>query len=206
MYQACISLVTLIHVYSVLYRNVNWSNYCYMCVHTQSFPILCDPTDCSCQAPLSMGFPRQEYWRGLTFPSPEDLPDQGWNPLLHWQVDSSPLGKPDYISSCDHCASHQMLRACPSSPAKCFLPVFTFHGTLSRGCFSLSIDVVMYPPEVSSFGYKIVSTPGWLTNFSRRSNRLAFGDRGKMNLIGSRKVIAKVLKFLKGKGQCILLA
>ena len=25
------------------------------------------------QAPLSMGFPRQEYWRGLLFPSPEDL-------------------------------------------------------------------------------------------------------------------------------------
>ena len=25
------------------------------------------------QAPLSMGFPRQEYWSGLPFPSPEDL-------------------------------------------------------------------------------------------------------------------------------------
>ena len=28
------------------------------------------------QAPLSMGFPRQEYWTGLPFPSPGDLPDQ----------------------------------------------------------------------------------------------------------------------------------
>ena len=27
------------------------------------------------QAPLSMGFSRQEYWRGLPFPSPEDLPN-----------------------------------------------------------------------------------------------------------------------------------
>ena len=27
------------------------------------------------QAPLSMGFPRQEYWSGLPFPFPEDLPD-----------------------------------------------------------------------------------------------------------------------------------
>ena len=26
------------------------------------------------QAPLSMGFPRQEYWSGLPFPSPGDLP------------------------------------------------------------------------------------------------------------------------------------
>ena len=29
------------------------------------------------QAPLSMGFSRQEYWRGLPFPSPRDLPDPG---------------------------------------------------------------------------------------------------------------------------------
>ena len=49
------------------------------------------------QAPLSMGFPRQEYWSGLPFPSPEDLPDLGSNPhLLHFgqspalQVDSLP--------------------------------------------------------------------------------------------------------------------
>ena len=29
------------------------------------------------QAPLSVGFPRQEYWSGLPFPSPGDLPDPG---------------------------------------------------------------------------------------------------------------------------------
>ena len=29
------------------------------------------------QVPLSVGFPRQEYWSGLPFPSPEDLPDLG---------------------------------------------------------------------------------------------------------------------------------
>ena len=29
------------------------------------------------QAPLSMGFPRQEYWSELPFPSPGDLPDPG---------------------------------------------------------------------------------------------------------------------------------
>ena len=32
------------------------------------------------QAPLSMGFPRQEYWKGLPFPSPGDLPDPGVKP------------------------------------------------------------------------------------------------------------------------------
>ena len=33
------------------------------------------------QAPLSMGFPRQKYWSGLTFPSPGDLPDPGMEPV-----------------------------------------------------------------------------------------------------------------------------
>ena len=32
------------------------------------------------QVPLSMGFPRQEYWNGLPFPSVEDLPDPGIEP------------------------------------------------------------------------------------------------------------------------------
>ena len=31
------------------------------------------------QAPLSVGFPRQEYWSGLPFPSPGDVPDPGIN-------------------------------------------------------------------------------------------------------------------------------
>ena len=31
----------------------------------------------ACQAPLSVGFSRQEYWSGLPFPSPEDLSDPG---------------------------------------------------------------------------------------------------------------------------------
>ena len=33
-----------------------------------------------CQAPLSRGFPRREYWSGLPFPSPGDLPDSGIEP------------------------------------------------------------------------------------------------------------------------------
>ena len=33
------------------------------------------------QAPLSMGFSRQEYWSGLPFPSPGDLPDPGIEPV-----------------------------------------------------------------------------------------------------------------------------
>ena len=33
--------------------------------------------NCIPQVPLSMGFPRKEYWNGLPFPSPRDLPDSG---------------------------------------------------------------------------------------------------------------------------------
>ena len=43
------------------------------------------------QTPLSMGFPRQEYWSGVPFPSPGDLPDPGIKPGFHaLQVDSLP--------------------------------------------------------------------------------------------------------------------
>ena len=61
---------------------------------------LCDPMDCSPQAPLSMGVSRQEYLSGLPFPPPGDHPDPGieaWSPAL--QVDSlltEPPGKPMY--------------------------------------------------------------------------------------------------------------
>ena len=42
---------------------------------SQLCPTLCDPVDCS--LPGFMGFSRQEYWSGLPFPSPGDLPDPG---------------------------------------------------------------------------------------------------------------------------------
>ena len=38
------------------------------------------PWTVACQAPLPMGFSRQEYWSGLPFPSPGDLPNPGIKP------------------------------------------------------------------------------------------------------------------------------
>ena len=64
----------------------------------KSCPTLVTPWTVACQAPLSMRFSRQEYWSGLPFPSPVDLPDPGiepWSPAL--QADSFPTelqGKP----------------------------------------------------------------------------------------------------------------
>ena len=39
--------------------------------------ILCNPTDCSLQAPLSLGLSRQGYWSGSPCPPPGDLPNPG---------------------------------------------------------------------------------------------------------------------------------
>ena len=38
------------------------------------------PWTVACQTPPSIGFSRQEYWNGVPFPSPEDLPDLGIKP------------------------------------------------------------------------------------------------------------------------------
>ena len=49
--------------------------YSFMKVKVKSCLTLATPWTVAHQAPLSKGFPRQEYWSGLPFPSPGDLPD-----------------------------------------------------------------------------------------------------------------------------------
>ena len=72
----------------------------YVCVlswfsHVGLFVILWTIT---CQAPLSMRFSRQEYWSGLPFPSPGDLPDPELEPgsstLQADSLLSEPPGEP----------------------------------------------------------------------------------------------------------------
>ena len=73
-------------------------------MHTQSVScvqLFATPRTVANQAPLSMGFPRQEYWSGLPFPTPVDLPDPRIEPTSPvspaWQADSfttEPPGKP----------------------------------------------------------------------------------------------------------------
>ena len=72
--------------------SVSW---CYSLSHVQLFVT---PWSVACQAPLSMGLSRQEYWSRLPFPSPGDLPNPGIEPRSPaLQVDSlpsEPPGKP----------------------------------------------------------------------------------------------------------------
>ena len=53
------------------------------------------------QAPLSMGFPRQEYWSGVPFPSPGDLPRPGIKPVFSALAGgffiTEPSGKPMFL-------------------------------------------------------------------------------------------------------------
>ena len=59
------------------------------------------------QAPLCMGFSRQEYWNGLPFPPPGDLPDPGIEPaslvspaLVGGFFTTESLGKPSMTFCC----------------------------------------------------------------------------------------------------------
>ena len=54
------------------------------------------PWTVACQAPLTMGFSGREYWSGLPFPSPGDLPNPGVEPgSPALQADSSPAEPPE---------------------------------------------------------------------------------------------------------------
>ena len=80
----------------------------YSCTHAKSLQLcqsLCNAMNCSCQAPLSVGFFRQEE-SGLPFPSPGDLPNPGmelvsltsptlaaglFTPSTTWEAPSGPI-------------------------------------------------------------------------------------------------------------------
>ena len=77
-------------------------NVCASSVVSDSFEI---PWTVAHQAPLSVEFPRQEYWSGLPFPTPGDLPNPGIEPaspvspaLAGGFFTTEPCGKPQHPS------------------------------------------------------------------------------------------------------------
>ena len=89
-----------------------WGSFCqgcaYVCACMLSHSVMSDsvaPWTAACQDPLSMGFPRQEYWSGLPCPTPGGLADPGINrSVLHWQAGYlllSHLGSPS--AGCGSC-------------------------------------------------------------------------------------------------------
>ena len=62
-----------------LWKGPAWVFGC-MCISRSIVPLFVAPWTVAHQAPPSMGFSRQEYWIGLPFPSPGDLPGSGIEP------------------------------------------------------------------------------------------------------------------------------
>ena len=61
----------------------------YVLSHCSRVRLFATPGTVARQAPLSMGFSRQEYWSGLPFPPPGDLPNPGIKPgSSEFQADS----------------------------------------------------------------------------------------------------------------------
>ena len=72
---------------------------------------LCNIMDCSLPGSLSMEFSRQEYWGGLSCPSPGDPPNPGIEPRSSaLKVDTLP-SEPLWSNLAIHCFSHHPLRA-----------------------------------------------------------------------------------------------
>ena len=75
-----------------------YTDYCRWCLDAKLYPTLCDPWTVAHQTPLFTGFPRQECWNRLTFPSLGDLPAPRIEPMclaLAGQLfTTEPPGKP----------------------------------------------------------------------------------------------------------------
>ena len=94
---------------------------------TQLCSTLVTPWTVVCQAPLSMGFPRQEYWIGLPFPPPGDLPDPEIEPTspvladsLPWEAPSTLISSVQFSSvaqSSDSLRPHKLQHARPPCPS-----------------------------------------------------------------------------------------
>ena len=81
------------------------------------------------QAPLSVGFSRQEYWRGLPCPPPGDLTDPGIKPMSPaLQAASLPLSH--WEALCNAAAAAKSLQSCPTlcDPMDCSPPCSSVHG------------------------------------------------------------------------------
>ena len=64
------------------HKDLNVNGYASIRNHFNHVQLFVAPWTIACQAPLSMGFSRQEYWRGFPCPPPGIFPTQGWNPHL----------------------------------------------------------------------------------------------------------------------------
>ena len=85
----CVTLGKLLNFFIILLphlQNEDYSLLVFVPLGAKSCPTLVTPWIVAIQAPLFLGFPRQEYWSGLPFPSPGDLPDPEIKPCIGRQI------------------------------------------------------------------------------------------------------------------------
>ena len=85
----CATWKALNHLY---FDKINFKNSIVVVKLLSSVQLFCDPMDCNLPGSSVVEFSRQEYWSGLPFPSPGDLPDPGIKPRFPvLQADSLPF-------------------------------------------------------------------------------------------------------------------
>ena len=131
------------------------------------------PWNVAYQSPLSMGFSRQEYWSGLSFPSPGDLPNPGtelWSPTLQTDsLPSEPPGKPPKK------AEHQRINA---FELWCWRRLLTVPWTTRRLNQSIlreinpeySLEGLMLKLKLQHFGHdgRFAQSPGQDSSLAKR--------------------------------------
>ena len=129
----------------------------------------------ACQVPVSMEFFRQEYWSGLPFPTPGDLPrDQEIFPETTMSLGSPALaggffttvlpGKPQDVNESVQCFSNWPLMLCASSLSMTLLPQQSYATELAGGLW----DVTRGPLALKS----LLRRPTWECKFPLRKSFL----------------------------------
>ena len=145
-----------------------------VCAHAQSLScvwLFATPWMAVCQAPPSIRFSRQEYWNGLPFPSPGDLPDPGTEPMS---------------SACPALAGRFSTTVPPGKPpskwSKFFFLKITLHFTLlNKRVDKLRMDVCLILYEVLRRGKELhvlcgpASYVWWLLPGQEQRIKLMFG-------------------------------
>ena len=109
------------------------------------------------QAPRSMGFSRQEYWSGLPFPSPGDLPDPGIEPKsLALQADALPSELPGKsLRLGDEKSYRRVSITNPNEPSFVYSKMTFLSSYLTGNLFKVSV----FPESPFLFSFSSIVVP-----------------------------------------------
>ena len=135
------------------------------------------------QASLSMGFPRQEYWSGLVFPSPGDLPHPGIKPTSPaWVTWESHLSSIIYVHTHTHTHTHTLIICHLYVLSFIYLPiVYPYLSSLHHlSTYHLSIHLSVYH-LCNIIHASLLLNPGSCTQLTVRPNWSISLERRKVH-------------------------